>query len=67
MQCFSVEKEFNVLPDKGYTKDQVITVTAGSQEKVYCYKVVLHSNSSAPYDPPVLPAFLKTSQKKNNS
>ena len=36
--------------------------------KVYvvqdCYKVVLHSNSSASYDPPVLPTFLKTSHKK---
>ena len=67
MQCFFVEKEFNALPDKGYTKDHVTTVTAGSQEKVYCYKVVLHSNScSASYGPPVLPTFLKTSHKKHS-
>ena len=31
--------------------------------KVYCYKVVLHSNSRASYAPPVLPTFLKTSHK----
>ena len=61
MQCFFVENEFNALPDRGYTKDHASHYGDG---RISGKSLLLqNSNSSASYDPPVLPTFLKTSHK----
>jgi hypothetical protein len=48
------ERKFRVLPNDGYKRNQVIMVTAGMQQKIYCYRIAPQSNKSASYDVPVL-------------